>query len=377
MQTSEAKDKVEGALNYNFDEPEEETTFQVPRLDDLCVRLLAENLNRFPALDHMKSEYITSTIELVNTKKISYSMAAQYIKNEVFWQKSALERWPNRPHVISEHGMSWRRLYAEYHISEQFERYYPSKCGTNLNSLVHEVGYAKPFVQTIKFRQLRAEINLSRVLGDFQNLQTLDLTYGNRETGMGYEKSTFGMKIKDALSLSRLIANSRSLTRIMLRENLLNDEAIQVLTSGMSRNNTITFLDLSHNRIGDLGAQCIAKLLARGSILIDLNLGDNAIKKSGALYLSHALSQNDVLGSLSMRQNQITDEGGAAILKALMMNSSLSELDLGANRLGDQTGEALLKTLTRNKTLSTINLSVNKVVTDHKGKALIVALKKI
>mmetsp|Transcript_7272 Transcript_7272/g.13587 ORF Transcript_7272/g.13587 Transcript_7272/m.13587 type:complete len:435 (+) Transcript_7272:62-1366(+) len=363
------------ALDVDFEQMVEEPTIRVPRLDDLCVKFFAENIDRYPALDHIKSEYVAAAVELIDTNKISYETASKHIKNEMFWKKIALARWPRLPNEIAEHGMSWRRLYAEIHIQEQFEKYYPSKCGTNLEVLEKEVGLVKPFIQTIRFRKLRAEIDLSKVLGDVQNLQTLDLTYGHRGVGMGYEKALFGIKPSEAMHLSRLIANSKALTRLILKENLLSDEAIQILCSGMSKNNTVTFLDLSHNKISDSGAVRLAKLLSRGSMLIDLNLSDNIIRKTGAEELAKALAENDILGTLSLRQNYITDDGGECVLKALCSNDTLTELDLGANKLGGKTGEALKEMLVRNKSVTSIDLSCNSVLPNKKVTKILDSLE--
>lgn len=378
---AEAKDKmeaetkgVESALDVNFEVEEDQTAFRVPRLDDLCIQKLASVMDLYPSLDHIQAEYIPALIELVNTKKISFNIATKYIKNEKFWEKSTKQRWQSRPLEIAEHGMSWRRLYSELHLQEQLEQYYPSKCGTNFEALTHVVEAAKPFVQTIRFRQLRSHIDLSQVLDDFQNLQTLDLTYGIKDIGMGYERTAFGMKLNDAMSLARLIPNCFSLTRLILKENLLNDENIQVLGSGLSKNNTITFLDLSHNKIGNLGAQTLANLLHRGSILIDLNLTDNAIRLSGAEYLAMALEENFSLGILSLSQNAITDAGGAKIISSLDTNQSLFELDLSVNGLEEKSAAALVEMVKANASLKEIKMAGNKVVGGN-GEALLNALE--
>lgn len=362
------------ALNTQFDTEEEAPLFRVPRLDDLCVQALAQNLAKFPNLDHIKEEYVAAVVELVDTKSIPFTVASKYIENEKFWEKSVVERWPDRPHQLVEHGMSWRRMYAEQHLAEQLERYYPSRDGGNLESLLTQVRAARPVVQTIKFRQLRAKLDLHKVLADFQNLQTLDLRYGNKDIGMRYEKTMFGMNLNDAMSLSQLVSNCNTLTRLVLAENLLGDESIQVLSTGLAKNNTITYLDLSHNKIGDLGAQRLAHLLSQGSLLLDLNLSDNKIRNPGVKQLATALSRNMVLGSLSLRLNAFSDRGGATMLDALADNDSLTELDLAANDLSEQTSRALLRLLSKNQSLTSLDLAANSVV-EGKGDRLLAALE--
>ena len=64
------------ALNTQFDTEEEAPLFRVPRLDDLCVQALAQNLAKFPNLDHIKEEYVAAVVELVDTKSIPFTVAS-------------------------------------------------------------------------------------------------------------------------------------------------------------------------------------------------------------------------------------------------------------------------------------------------------------
>jgi hypothetical protein len=65
---------------------------------------------------------------------------------------------------------------------------------------------------------------------------------------MDYVKSTFGMKLTDMAALSQLLMVTKTLNRLTLQSNLLNDDSIQVLMGGLNQNETLTALDLNHNR---------------------------------------------------------------------------------------------------------------------------------
>ena len=77
----EAKETKKRALDTNFDEEPETEQFRVPRLDDLCVQALAKNLHKYPAIDHIKEEYVPAVVELVNTKAIEFTMACKVCVN--------------------------------------------------------------------------------------------------------------------------------------------------------------------------------------------------------------------------------------------------------------------------------------------------------
>lgn len=63
-----------------------------------------------------------------------------------------------------------------------------------------------------------------------------------KKLGMDFDKSLFGLHLSDAMSLSKLFAETKSLKRVCLAENLLNDESVHILTSGLSQNKSITSL---------------------------------------------------------------------------------------------------------------------------------------
>ena len=65
---------------------------------------------------------------------------------------------------------------------------------------------------------------------------------------MDYVKATFGMKLTDMAALSQLLMVTKTLNRLTLQSNLLNDDSIQVLMGGLNQNETLTALDLNHNR---------------------------------------------------------------------------------------------------------------------------------
>ena len=84
------------------------------------------------------------------------------------------------------------------------------------------------------------------------------LTYGLRNTGMNYDRALFGMKLPDCRSLAKTLEKSETLVSLALPGNLLEDDKIRMIASGLVDNHSVTNLDLSHNKVL---SSCIATWL--------------------------------------------------------------------------------------------------------------------
>jgi len=84
------------------------------------------------------------------------------------------------------------------------------------------------------------------------------------------------MKIADAADLAEKIKYC-NLTKLSLPSNLIDDDLVRILVSGLIVNKTISQLELSHNKISDNGARRLAKYLLKTEILTHLDLSDNKI----------------------------------------------------------------------------------------------------
>ena len=110
------------------------------------------------------------------------------------------------------------------------------------------------------------------------SLVHLNVRYGMRNVGMDFDRSIFGMKLSDCRSMARCLEYSESLTFLNLSHNMLDDDKVRMLASGLINNLSVVHLDLSHNRISDRGIRAIAKLLHNRSIIAALHLQDNQVR---------------------------------------------------------------------------------------------------
>lgn len=66
---------------------------------------------------------------------------------------------------------------------------------------------------------------------------------------MNYDRAMFGMKLPDCRSLAKTLEKSETLVTLALPGNLLEDDKIRMIASGLVDNHSVTDLDLSHNKV--------------------------------------------------------------------------------------------------------------------------------
>lgn len=67
---------------------------------------------------------------------------------------------------------------------------------------------------------------------------------------MNYDRAMFGMKLPDCRFLAKTLEKSELLVTLALPGNLLEDDKIRMIASGLVDNHSVTDLDLSHNKVG-------------------------------------------------------------------------------------------------------------------------------
>jgi hypothetical protein len=59
------------------------------------------------------------------------------------------------------------------------------------------------------------------------------MKYGAKKLGMKYDRMLFGMKVSDAYCLAKSISQSESLTTLILQSNLIDDDLLRMLMTGL------------------------------------------------------------------------------------------------------------------------------------------------
>lgn len=296
---------------------------------------------------------------MLDPSQIEFAVAAEYIACEAFWKRLCQHRWPTID--ITQHGNSWKRTFVEKHLVSLLESYYPSRENHNFAKLMREVRAAQPFVQTLEMKKLAISLDIAKTLGDFPNLTALTLRFGSNDVGMDYDKSLFGMQVSGAMSVARLLSNTRTISRLTLKDNLIKGDVMQILSRGLLDNDTLTHLDLSHNPLGDQGARYIAEVLANHPVLMHIDLTNCKIKEAGASALAKGIAEAKCLQSISLSLNQIEDDGGKELLSAIRQHSTLTNVNVSTCGLMNGSVTELLTLLGENTILRRLDLSCNEI----------------
>ena len=312
------------------------------KLVDKCIRVVVENFDKRPVREVIPPPLMAEITKSLNTN-LSPIIGAKYIYNESYWKRCCVDKYGWHNCNLSEHNLLWKQLYFEKLIQEKLEDF--DAVTDHIEDLYELIDACMDYIFTINFKQLPSHLELYEICSLLPNLSKLDIVYGIKKVGMNYERMLFGMKISDATSLAKVFDQSETLTTVVLSGNLIDDDLLRMLMTGLINNNTITHLDVSHNRITNHGARLLSKLLGENSVLTTLNLSDNQVHAEGGRYLARGLRENDSLLQLNVGLNRLTDEGCSLLLEGLRDNVSLTDLNVGSNAAGPQSAQVLFSIL--------------------------------
>ena len=350
-----------------------------------CIKVIVDNFAVIPTLVGVPAQHLRAIcVRLPIT--LDPTIGALYVHDENYWKRSCMQSLPPSECQIQEHGCTWKQLFFENHLRERLETFTMDEEGAALEPFLESVkkfqvskkyrrqtplrrpplyrhcaaamslsrrGHyetqppiltqclPQDYIFTLRFGQLPSHIDIDRVCSVLPNLTKLSLQYSINKIGMNFDRRLFGMKISDASCLAKSIKDSPNLTSVVLAGNLMDDDLLRMLMTGLYKSSTITHLDVSHNKITNHGVRLLAKLLGTKSVLTSLNIADNQVHAEGGRYLGRALRNNDSLTDLNMRLNRLTDEGGRMLLEGLRDNQSVTRLNMSSNCLGSEATAAL------------------------------------
>jgi len=331
-----------------------------PPLSELCTEVLAANFQGHNNFAAIPLKYQTRVVEILPTD-LPLGVTCPQIADDYYWERCAVERWKNCN--VVEHGGLWKRLYLERNLQDEIEALDENQ--TDLEGLIKTIQLSSDFVHRLHIKELKSHMDVSILFENLPILTDLGIIYGHRRVGMDYERSMFGMKNADATCLAKAIKyKAELLTMIDLSSNLMDDDKLRLLVTGLLDNDTVTHIDVSHNRIADRGARALARLLGETSVITSLNLCDNEIHGEGGKALGRVLTHNRSLLSLNMRLNRLGDDGGRLLAEGLRANRALRELNCCGNALAVEAARSLSQAFANNRTLTWLDLSCNQVGTE-------------
>lgn len=348
----------------------------IDSLRTLCLKAIAKNFEARPIINKVPDKQIPLLTALLDLD-LDIEIAAAHIYDENYWKRRSMSK-PWKHLEIANHGMTWKQLFLERTLQDLLEEYTPNGGSDTVTeeSILAHLRASEDFVFQLRIGQLLSHFDPVLLFEHLPNLCRVELTYGVKRIGMQYERSLFGMRMSDAGSLARAIKSSSTLTTLCLPCNLIDDDMVQMLMTGLITNCTVTHLDLSHNKITNHGVRLISKLLGPKSVVSTLNLCDNQIHVEGGRYLGRALRHNASLLELNLRLNRLTDEGGRLLLEGVARNSTLAILNLSSNSLASESAQSICNLfLSGTSALAALDLSCNEI-TEEDGEDLVKSLLK-
>lgn len=300
-------------------------------LSSKCINVIVENFAKHPITEVIPPEQMFEITKRLPTD-LPPVIGVKYIFNENYWKRCCVDRFGWHHCQLVEHGLLWKQAYFEKLLTEKLEDF-DAQTG-NLEELYELVEESMDYIFTVSFKQLPSHLDMAELCSMLPNLMKLDITYGVKKIGMNYERMMFGMKISDATNLAKLFEQTQCLSTVIMCGNMIDDDLLRVLMTGLIKNNTITHLDMSHNKITNHGARLLSKLLAENNLLTTLNLADNQIHTEGGRYFARGLRENDALLELNLRLNRLGDDGCRLLLEGLQDNITLTNLNLSSNSAG-------------------------------------------
>ena len=333
------------------------------KLSEKCIKVVVENFGYRPVKEVIPPPQMNEITKLLTTD-LSPVIGARYIYNESFWKRCCVDKYGWHNCHLHEHNMLWKQLFFEKLLQERLEDF--DAITEDIEEIYELIDAAMDYIFTLTFKQLPSHIELFEICDMLPNLSKIDIVYGVKKIGMNYERMLFGMKISDATSLAKIFDCTETLTTVVLAGNLIDDDLLRMLMTGLIKNNTITHLDMSHNKITNHGARLLSKLLGENSVLTTLNLADNQIHAEGGRYLARGLRENDSLLQLNLRLNRLMDEGCSLLLEGMRDNFTLIDLNIGSNGAGSQAAQILFAILRDPEHgVETVDISGNELNAEH------------
>merc|ERR1719199_1907707 len=259
--------------------------------------------------------------------------------------------------------MSWKQTYLELELQDALESLSIDHSMDEVEDLKQQVSASRLHIFQLKVSQFPSHIDPSFLFDALPALCSFSITYGNKRLGMDYERAMFGMKISDAQYLARNLRVSQTMVSLSLPCNMIDDELVKVLMSGLSYAHMLTSLDLSHNKIGDRGARRLATLLDPDYCIQSLDLSDNQVHANGCMHLGAHLAENLTCQVLNLRLNRCEDNGVSHLFQDMCVNKYLKLLNISCNDLTLRCLPYMNSMIAENATLTELDLSANPLYT--------------
>ena len=157
--------------------------------------------------------------------------------------------------------------------------------------------------------------------------------------------------------LANSLTHNKSVKGLWLKRNPVGVSGAEKLAEMLRKNSTLQILDLVNTAIEKDGLEMILDVLITDNrSLKKIYLSGNQIDEVQTEKLKVLLVENDSLETLMLSVNCLKDEGAMKIADGLKSNTTLRELSLASNGISIRGGKYLFEILKENSTLQYLDL---------------------
>ena len=351
-------------------------------LSEIALKTVANNYLLYKKLEGLDFKYKIKVYEIMS---VDYDIEDIFpiIDYEPYWERVCRKQFKSEN--CSSNGNSWKQCYAENYVKNLITNYRVSEGEKILEELKRVCNIVKYHIFNLDIPTFSCSFDISFIPQYFLNLTSLNIKYSpilrddknpNEEIftkklqPIGDEYSQFGIRIPDLKKFCILITDLSYFLSLTLTGNLVDDEMIKWLVTGLITNQTLRELDLSSNKITEKGMIKIASYLVRTRSLISIDLSDNLIGGESSFAIGLVLKENTKLRILKLAMNRFDDLNGSRIIKMIAKNNYLEELDMSTNLLGSETLKNLNLGLKFNSFIKKIDLSHNEITMNEETKQI-------
>ena len=179
---------------------------------------------------------------------------------------------------------------------------------------------------------------------------------------------------KISAAITYVITKNKSLERLSLSNNNLNDNGIIKIAQSLCKHSNLKLINLQRNNITTKTAEALASIISSNTGLEELYLGNNQLQL-GAAKISTALRNISSLKVLDLRNNNIPEEVADELSVAIVANNTLEKLWLNGNHLGSST-VMIVNALNEVTTLKELTINDNKNKSEELAPTIASAITK-
>ena len=186
---------------------------------------------------------------------------------------------------------------------------------------------------------------LALVLSGNSKLQELDISYNNLEaTGIS--------KIFGKLDISHL-------TKLNISNNVIDDQAADIVGSFLSKNTKLRELEISCNNLNESGTKTLCKRITNLPKLTKLKFGGNNFSHLAADHVAEVLLCNTKLEEIDISNNNLLAAGAVSIFNGMKNIFTLRIVNISHNWITYEAADSIAAVLSQNTHLRKVYLAKN------------------